>query len=166
MARRGISSWVWMIGMFAATACHQSSGKGSIIAGDRLGPYQFTEHVAAGGSAGETIDIEGQVEVLRDSVLVDARPGPCRLDTPTVSQRPLVYQCGTVTLSFDRRDPIMRSTYSVTLTQNGTQQVCARYTVSSTGRSVCAEYRTETIPTSVRRTGTLHLTRVPGSGDR
>jgi hypothetical protein len=156
-----ISPWAMMIAVAAGTAaCHHTPSKSSILSPDRLGVYQFSEHVTAGGDTPETIDIEGQVTVLEDSVIVDARPGPCRLDAPTLSPYPFAFRCGTVGLSFDRRDPILHASYTASLAHNVSHQVCTRYGTQP-GARACVEFRSVTSQEFVLRRGPLHLTRVP-----
>lgn len=145
---------------FVLGACHHATSNPSPSV-DRRGTYQFSEHVSAGGDAPETIDIEGLAEVLDDSVTVDARPGPCRLDAPTLSPQPFTYVCGNVTLFFDRRDPVSRSSYKATLARNESRQICARYATDVGGRSTCVEFRTETTQHLVTRGGPLRLLRAP-----
>lgn len=70
------------IGGFAAVvaialvACHNARHGPPPSAADHVGKYQFSEHVAAPGAAGESIDLEGQVIVFADTVTVT--PGPAR----------------------------------------------------------------------------------------
>ena len=152
----------------ALGACHHASPAPRASLADHVGIYQFSEHVTAGGAAAEEIDIAGEVEVSEDTVTVDARPGPCRIDPNQTSAHPITYLCGTnVTLSFDRRDPVSKASYTAKLAQNESRQVCSRYQVDATsGRKYCAETQTLTTQRIVSRSGQLELTRSPGSDMR
>lgn len=159
MRRAGLRG-AYILAACGWAACHHAS-PGPTTSADRQGVYQFSEHVTANGAAGESIDIEGQATVLADSVMVDARPGPCRFDPTVTSPGPFVYDCGNVRLTFDRRDPVQRSSYTATLAQNESRQVCARYATEVGGRSTCVEWRTETTQRLAKRSGSLRLLRVP-----
>ena len=138
----------------------------------RLGVYRFSEHVDRPAARGaRRIDIEGQLRRVR-------RHGHGRSASGSLSARharsrtpnPFTYDCGGVTLSFDRRDPIGRAMYSVVLTVTGTRQVCVRYATDATGRRYCAEQRTEATQRQVTQTGYLRpirprADRCPDFGD-
>src|SRR6478736_25593 len=94
----------------ALRACQSAPGDTKPPLEQRLGVFRFTEHITAVGT--ETIDLEGHFVVWGDTVTVEARPGPCRLDTRVSTPNPFTYDCGGVTISFDRRDPIGRAMYS------------------------------------------------------
>lgn len=165
MSNWRIDSWAMMIAAAALTAAchHQASSRSPVLSIDRLGVYQFSEHATAGGDTPETLDIEGTVVVLADTVAVEARPGPCIPSTPSVSSTSYAYTCGNnLSLSFDRRDPIRRATYFTRLAHNVKRQVCARYAmVNGRQTSSCAEFRTETSQEYVNRSGVLRLMRAP-----
>lgn len=165
MSNLRISSWATMIAAAALTAAchHQASPRSPTLSIDRLGVYQFSEHVTAGGDTPETLDIEGTAVVLTDMVTVDARPGPCTLDAQSTGRPSYAYRCGNnLSLSFDARDPIRGATYSTKLAHNVKRQVCVRYAmVNDRPTSTCAEYRTETSQEFVYRSGPLRLMRAP-----
>jgi hypothetical protein len=158
-------SKVWL-SLFAVVilGCHHARTEPPPSAADHVGVYQFNEHVSATGAAAEYIDLIGEVTVLADTVIVDARPGPCRADENVRPPTPFTYRCGTnVVLTFDRRDPTGHAVYTAMLAENVSRQVCARYETDSNGRRYCAEMRTETSQRMARRGGYLKLTRVPGA---
>lgn len=124
-----------------------------------LGVYKFSERVTAAGAGAEIVEIEGHFVVFGDTVTVDARPGPCRLDTRISTPNPFTYICGGVTLSFDRRDPSGHATFSVVLSVTESRSVCVRYSTEASGRR-CVESRTETTQRPVTQTGRLRVTRL------
>jgi hypothetical protein len=125
----------------------------------RLGVFRFSEHISAVGT--ETIDIEGHFVVWGDTVTVEARPGPCRLDTRVSIPNPFTYECGNVVLTFDRQNPVGGAKYSVMLNVTQVRTVCVRYSTDSSGRRVCIEQRTDPQqPRQVKQTGFLRVTRV------
>ena len=127
---------------------------------ERLGVYRFTQHVTAAGA--ESVDIEGRFVVFGDTITVDAHPGPCRLDTRVVMPNPLTYDCGGVTISFDRRDPVGHAMYSVMLTVTQTRTICVRYATDASGRRYCAEQRTDPTQRQIKQSGYLKVTRASG----
>lgn len=142
----------------AVAACHNYPVDNKPPLEQRLGVYHFAEHVVPTG-ASESMDIEGNFVVFGDTVTVDARPGPCRLDTRFSNPSPFTYDCGGVQISFDRRDPIGRAMYSVVMTVTGTRLVCVRYATDASGRRYCAEQRTEATQRQVTQTGRLRAIR-------
>jgi hypothetical protein len=131
-----------------------SNGKKIGIRPEAVGAYRFTEH------AGEDMDLEGIFVVEPDSVSIDAAPGPCRYQRERASVLAITYICGDVTYVFDKSDPVRKATYSATVRLQKKRQVCARYVVNSTGRSVCAEYRSEIYFVDARRSGYLRPQRM------
>ena len=132
-------------------ACGQH-GSGAPAPPVRIGVYRFTER-----PNGLNTNIEGRVLVTHDSVVVEAEPGPCRYDTQTTADGPIVYRCADVTISFDRFDPVGHATYRTSKTVMDRKTVCIRYTTDSKGNQVCAQQQTETTERQVPVTGTLHL---------
>jgi hypothetical protein len=104
--------------------------------------------------------LDGEITVERDTILVEATPGPCHYDVLRSRSTTVVYRCADVFLAFDRYDPIDRATYSLVTTVNVPVRTCARYTTTTDGRRVCAQMRTETVPREVRRSGRLRPQRV------
>jgi hypothetical protein len=125
---------------------------------DDLGSYQFEERVPS-SERGAAIVLEGVFTVRRDTIVVEATPGPCRYDRTSTRAGALVYQCADVTLRFHRDDPIGRSTYSVLVTEVERRTVCERY-VMNAGRRVCAESRVEIVERRVPKSGRLNARRV------
>ena len=139
-------------------ACHGPPIDNKPPLEQRLGVFRFTEHISAVGT--ETVDIEGNFVVWGDTVTVEARPGPCRLDTRVSIPNPFTYDCGGVTLTFDRRDPVNGAKYTVMLTVTQTRTVCVRYATDSSGRRVCVEQRSEPATRQIKQTGYLRAQRV------
>jgi hypothetical protein len=154
--RRAVCGVIALAGALAA--CHSTPVDTRPPIEERLGVYRFTQHVTATGA--ESIDIEGRFVVFGDTVTVEAQPGPCRLDTRIAMPNPFTYDCGGVTLTFDRLDPAGHAMYSVMLSVTQTRTVCVRYATDPSGRRYCAEQRTEPSQRQVKQTGYLRVTRV------
>lgn len=121
------------------------------------GVYQFVERPAQLDQS-----IEGTVTIVGDTLIVDARPGPCRYDEQASwgKNHPFTYRCADITLTFDRYTPISRASYRTTTTVNERRTVCVEYARSSTGQQVCVKQETQTIPRQVSISGSLHPTRI------
>jgi hypothetical protein len=121
------------------------------------GTYQFSERPARLAEA-----IEGTVTVAGDTLLVEARPGPCRYDEQASwgKNHPFTFQCAEVTLTFDRMHPVDRASYRTTTLVNERQTVCVRYDTNTAGQRVCVQQETQTIPRQISVSGSLRLTRV------
>ena len=155
---RGLRSSIAIAITAGLAACHSTPADTKPPLEERLGVYRFTQHVTAVGA--ETIDIEGRFVVFGDTVTVEAQPGPCRLDTRVAMPNPFTYDCGGVTLTFDRLDPAGHAMYSVMLTVTQTRTVCVRYAIDSAGRRYCAETRSDPSQRQVKQSGYLRVTRV------
>lgn len=145
--------------LVAFVGCHNAPAETDMPIERHLGVFEFSEHVTPQGMGAESVDIEGSFVVFGDTVTVEARPGPCWLDTRITSPNPITYDCGGVTISFDRRNPTGRAMYSVKLTVTQTRTVCARYATDARGRQYCAETRSEPYQRTVTETGYLRAKR-------
>jgi len=104
------------------------------------------------------VTIVGNITLLRDTILLDLAPGPCR--PMESSPQAYVYQCANeVRLWFDRRDPVQRNSYSVTTTESVSKRRCATVANSEAGGSRCARYETELVEQKATRVGRLFLQR-------
>jgi hypothetical protein len=144
----------------AACASHRGAAGSlaAVPAPDGDGRYTFDER-----PPGTPRTLEGTFMVIGDTVLIDATPGPCRYYAFTKSGGPITYQCADVRYSFDRRDPVMKATYSYTATEPKSKVVCVRSIIGPNGESQCLESRTELEDHSVTRSGTLRAHRVESS---
>ena len=144
----------------AACAIHRHSA-GSLAAApapNRDGRYTFQER-----PTNSPRTLEGTFIVLRDTILVDATPGPCRYDPGATPGGPIVYKCADVSFSFDRRDPVMTATYHFITTESKPKVVCTRYTIGPNGAQQCAESSTQFVDETVSHSGTLRAHRVESS---
>ncbi len=119
-----------------------------------VGAYRFTERVST------DLELEGIFVVETDTVSLEANPGPCRYERERSNVLAISYSCGDVSYAFDRSDPVHTARYSAIVHLRETRTICIRYTVTSTGRQVCAESRNETVFRDVRRSGVLRPQRV------
>lgn len=156
-------AWMFLAVSLGVVGCHHARTEPAHSAADNVGVYEFNEHVTATGAAAEYIDLIGQVTVLADTVTVDARPGPCQPDENVRPPTPFTYRCGNnVVLRFDRRNPTTQASYTASLAENVTTQVCVRYN-TEVGRRYCAEMGPQTAQRIARVSGYLKLTRVQGA---
>ena len=147
--------------MLAACASHRGSAGALAATGPGASPdgrYTFEER-----PTGTPRVLEGTFIVLRDTILVDATPGPCRYNPRTTPGGPIMYQCADVSLSFDRRDPVMKATYTFSTTEAKPKVVCTRFTIGPNGARECAESSTQFVDQTVSHSGTLRAHRVDAS---
>jgi hypothetical protein len=153
-----------------ACACGGGSGGGSgsttaqpnLAPVGVLGSYAFAERVPT--YRGETVPLEGEFTVLRDTVTVRTSVSSCLYNLTSTRGGPLNYDCGEVSFAFDRFDPVHRTTYRMKVRYSEPTQVCAQYTTDAAGRQRCVSYRTEFVEREVVRTGRLNPRR-SGEGD-
>ena len=119
-----------------------------------LGTYRFDEQVSP------DVRLEGQFVVGQDSVAIDATPGPCRYEQNMSNALTIYYRCADVTFAFDRADPVRRARYTAVVHLRETRSVCVRYARTSTGQTICAASRYETVYRDTRRSGVLRVGRV------
>ena len=148
------------IAMLTLAACANHRGSAGSVAAtaptvNRDGRYAFEER-----PAGTSRTVEGTFIVLRDTILVDATPGPCQYDARTTPGGPILYKCADISLSFDRRDPVMKARYDYATTESKPKVVCVRYTVGPGGTQTCAETRTDFVAQTVEHSGALRPHRV------
>ena len=120
------------------------------------GIYRFSERPAQLPQS-----IEGTMTVLRDTIWVDAQPGPCRYDDKTSwGNKSIVYRCADMTLSIERLNPIRNAAFSATTTIEERKTVCTQYSTNSAGQRVCVQRDTQIVPRRVTVNGMLHPVRV------
>jgi len=124
------------------------------IAEGILGLYSFSEHVPT--NRGQFVPLEGEFTVFGDSVTVRTETSSCLYNLLTTRGSAITYDCGDVSFSFDRFDPVHRATYRMKVRFNEQRQVCAQYTTDAGGRQRCVSYRTEFVETEAIRTGRLN----------
>ena len=157
--RSGASAAIVLSLLGAVMACASSGVPREWSMADDVGSYRFEERVSTGDGL-QSMVLEGVFTVRRDTVVVDATPGPCRYDRRSTRGGAFVYNCADVTLRFDRDDPVRRSTYTVTVTVRTQRTVCVRYATSATGQRFCAQTRVEESESSAPRSGPLNPRRV------
>jgi len=105
--------------------------------------------------------IEGTMTILRDTIFVDAQPGPCRYeDKLSWGSSSLVYRCAEMTISFDRANPLRNSKFRTTVRIDERKSVCVRYQTNAAGQQVCAQQEIQMVPRDVQVNGILHPKRV------
>lgn len=106
------------------------------------GTFRFSERVA---ESSPQLVVEGVFTVTADTIVVDeSNPGPCFPIVPASTQV-IRYRCGPLVLGFDRRQPLLRSGYTIAGTALESQRVCIRTTISPTGQVICAQYGQERV---------------------
>lgn len=143
--------------LFAAAACGSKGTPAPKPLPIVEGVYEFSERPTQMDEA-----IEGRVTILGDTLLVDARPGPCRYDEQASwgKNHPFTYQCADITLTFDRYYPIDRASYRTTTIVNERHTVCVQYTTNAAGQQLCTRTETQTVPRRVSLSGSLHPRRI------
>jgi hypothetical protein len=92
--------------------CHSSSPDTVRPLDGLIGVYHFSERIP--GVPGQPpVLFEGDFTVLGDTIKVDAEPGPCRYDKQSTGAGGLGYQCGEITLMFDRKNPVTKTRYTM-----------------------------------------------------
>ncbi len=135
----------------AGLAC---GGGRSATVGSRLakytGVYRFEERVTA------ELYLDGRFMVDADTIEVELKTSPCRVEPVTSHIQTMTYSCGPdVRIVFDRVRPVDRATYFAQVLVTETRSVCARYVTNQAGQQVCAEYRRETFHRVATRSGRL-----------
>ena len=113
-ATRNIVSTVCLGAVAVFGACSSPKPETAVALDGLIGVYHFSERIA-GAPGNPPIVFEGEFTVIGDTIKVDARPGPCRYAKRNAGVTSLSYQCGDITVTFDRRNPVERSTYSMTV---------------------------------------------------
>jgi hypothetical protein len=105
------------------------------------------------GSSPEIL-LEGELTVGPDTVLVDVNSGLCQpaLQPDTQNFR---YRCGDLALTFDRRNPTQRASYTVRGRGFEMRRVCRQTATGSDGRPVCVQFGQELVETERTFTGRL-----------
>jgi len=120
------------------------------------GIYRFSE-----AQRPMTTPIEGTMTILRDTVMVEAQPGPCRYDDRmSWGKTALVYQCAEMTLMFDRVDPVRNSKFDTKVSVDEKKNVCTQYTTTATGQRICVQSETQMVSRDVDVSGFLHPKRI------
>jgi hypothetical protein len=143
--------------LLAGSACGGAPPPGAPIPESRQGTFRFLERVE--GSSPEIL-LEGELTVGPDTVLVDVNRGLCQppLQPDTQNFR---YRCGELTLSFDRRNPTQRASYTVRGRGFEVRRVCRRTAPGSDGRPVCVQFGQELV--EAERTFTGRLRPIPAT---
>ena len=149
--RRTIS----LIALVSLAAC--GSAHSSTPAPILDGIYRFSERPQP-----LTQPIEGTLTILRDTIMVDAQPGPCRYeDKLSWGSSSIVYRCAEMTLSFDRSNPLRNARFRTTVTVDERKKVCVRYDVNPRGERVCVQQETQIVQREVPVSGMLRPVRAP-----
>ena len=102
--------------------------------------------------------ITGGIVIRGDTLIAVNDAGVCEYDArASQHDNVIVYHCGTVTLRFDRRDPIGKATYQTTAVVQTRQVVCDER------QRGCARNRLENITEARPLSGKLHLKRIDDS---
>ncbi len=133
-------------------ACGQHGASTPTPHASRVGIYHFTEHPLQSNQS-----FEGRVGVTKDTIVIESDLAPCIYDSRSAAGSAVIYQCGPVTVSFRRSDPVATARYTVTTTVVDQQMTCVRYTTDASGHQTCAQQRSEAIERQVPVSGTLHL---------
>ncbi len=144
-------------------------------AGDLAGRYTFEENLPAPSVAGSET-VAGELEILPDSsaagqsgaqglgilpdsFTVDSREGPCRRPNFALPSDPTVveFTCPDFSVQIDRRQPLRKTTYSVTLVETVHRTECVQYGSDKDGNRICVQTSDRMEQQKVGRTGPLHF---------
>lgn len=137
--------------LVATAACGGSAPVQQPIPVDTYGSYRFLHRVEG---ADPPITVEGEFTIEADSIRVGLASGYCRPLQPA-SVRSTSFNCGPVSLTFDRERPLLRSHFSVQGTAYVFQRVCRRYGTSPTGARICLEYGQDRVQVTRHFGGTI-----------
>lgn len=104
---------------------------------DSTGTYRYEAR------SGSTIISQGTFTVTADSVIVEATPGPCRPVVGSSKAGAIRYDCGHVTLAFDRVRPLTRSHAYSSKTMIEKRPVCMVEGRDAQGRTICVKMGNE-----------------------
>ncbi len=148
----------------AVAGCHNAPRETGPLA-RRVGVYRFSERIRPPNDiASEVVNLEGGFVVLVDSVTVETTTGVCHVNTGISRANLISYNCGDVTIAFDRSNPVEGATYTATIKYTAYQQVCLRYTTDSQGRQVCAQTNTEAVQRQQIEHGRIRAMRASAGG--
>lgn len=114
------------------------------------GTWRFVERLGGNPS----VILEGTVGIDPDTIWVDADWAQCQRAEATTRTR-LVYECGRVTISFDRFDPLRRMSYNAPVTVLERVEKCEQYQTNANGQVVCVRWRRETVEREVWKSGRI-----------
>lgn len=137
--------------LLATAACGGSAPVQQPIPVDTYGSYRFLQRVEG---ADPPITVEGEFTIEADSIRVGLAGGYCRPLQPA-SVRNTSFQCGPVSLTFDREQPLLRSWFSVQGTAYVFERVCRRYGTSPSGARICLEYGQDRVQVTRQFGGTI-----------
>lgn len=142
-----------LIALLAAVldACASSPPRTLSFPDSQLGRYRYLQVVP---STSPQKTLEGTIIIERDTLTVEDNSGLCRYDRNSGSVA-IVYHCGDVTYRFDRKDPINRADYGVTMLTYVAVTRCVQYTTNSEGQRVCSRTDQSTEERRVGRSGRL-----------
>ncbi len=138
-------------------ACGSNAVQLRPIPESQFGTYRFTDRVSA---ASPTIVVEGEFTIQADTIVAGVTLGSCQPMIPPSTQS-FNFRCGQVSLSFDRRNPLQRATYSVEGTAIELQRVCVRFTVNQSGQQICVQYGNERVQVARNFGGRIRPIPVP-----
>ncbi|MCL4866910.1 MAG: hypothetical protein KJZ47_13530 [Gemmatimonadales bacterium] len=128
-------------GLALLAACGSTVHLTRPIPESQHGTFRFTDRVSA---ASPTIVVEGEFTIRADTILAQVTSGNCRPTIPPSTQS-FRFDCGQVSLAFDRYSPLQRGSYSVQGTAMEMRRVCVRFVPNSSGQQVCVQYGQESV---------------------
>jgi hypothetical protein len=151
MLRSGRVSVVVML-LAAQAACSSQSRAPRLTPEAQEGTFLFSER--ARGS-GVVIDVTGEFSVREDTIMVRVADRSCRPRVPP-DTRSYLFDCGDVSLAFDRVEPLRRPGYSVIGIVMVEERVCRELVQDRFGVQRCAGYITQRVPRERSFHGELH----------
>lgn len=137
-----------ILGILVCVSCIRHSSGATPVSLN--GSYRFIEQPVTMNEP-----ITGGIVIRGDTLIAVNDAGVCEYDArASQHDNVIVYQCGTVTLRFDRRDPIGKATYQTTV------QIQSRQVICDERQPRCVRPRVENTTVGKPITGKLHLKRI------
>ena len=142
-----------------AGGCSARQGPGGAdLPLEELGRFSFAIETRDG------VRMTGLLDVSLDTIVARSETAPCRVMAEQSSSSALTYECGVpgtpgVRLSLDRRHPVRRSTWSVTMPVRKKRDVCVAWRTWENGTQTCTRSVPEEYTENTRVTGELIVTR-------
>lgn len=151
------AAFLTTVGFVVGCASRQTPGEVDVPV-EELGRFSFAIETRDG------VRMSGLLDVSLDTIVVRSELAPCRTVAGQSTSTALTYECavpGTpgVRLLLDRRHPVRRSTWSVTMPVRKKRDVCVAFRTWENGTQTCTRSVPEEYIEQVKVSGELAVTR-------
>jgi hypothetical protein len=147
----------FVILLAAQVSCSSQSRAPRLTPEAQEGTFRFSER--ARGS-GVVIDVAGEFTITADTIMARVADRSCRPRVPP-DTRSYLFDCGDVSLAFDRVEPLRRPRYSAIGIVMVEERVCREQVQDRFGVQRCAGYITQRVPRERSFHGELHPRPMP-----